>query len=143
MIDELDKQLISLLSQDAHKPSEVLAQQLNISSSSVRRRTKRLIENGAIRIIAVPDPHRLGLPLRAVIAFDVAHDKMNYVLQILGKRPEIRWLSATSGRYDMMAIGWFPSSDALYEFIERVVGKIEGIRNAETFICLYKFVSFY
>ena len=142
-MDEVDERLIEMLTYNAQQRSEEMANKLNISASSVRRRVNRLISKNIIRIVAVPIPGEIGLPLRAVIAFDVMHDKLNSVLEILGKRPEVRWLSATSGRYDIIAIVWFPSTDQLFNFIESEVGKIEGVKNVETFICLQKVVSFY
>ncbi|MFC1986919.1 Lrp/AsnC family transcriptional regulator, partial [Chloroflexota bacterium] len=60
MLDSLDRRLIDLLQQDAHQPSKVLAKQLSVSSSTVRRRVKRLIQQGIIRIIAIPKPEKIG-----------------------------------------------------------------------------------
>ena len=136
-IDSTDEQLIKLLIEDATKSSEALSKQLNIHSSTVRRRTKKLIEQKKIRIIAVPEPREVGLFVEAIVALDVEHDKLNLVLEALSKYPEVRWLAATSGRFDIMAHVWFHSPDELYEFLETQVGKLEGLKNSETFIGLH------
>jgi len=137
MIDLLDKQLIELLMQDAGKSSGMLAKRLNVHSSTIRRRIKKLVEQKKIRIIALPKPSEVGLFLEAVIALDVAHDKLNSAMETLGKHPEVRWLAATSGRFDIMTYVWFHSTDELYNFIETKVGNLEGLKNSETFICLH------
>ncbi|MFC2005738.1 Lrp/AsnC family transcriptional regulator [Chloroflexota bacterium] len=137
MVNLLDKRLIDLLTEDAHQSSEVLAKQLRVSSSTVRRRINKLLQQKVIRIIAKPDPGKIGLPLAAMIGFDVAHESLSSVIDELSKRPEVKWLSATSGRYDITALVWFPSTDELYNFMESEVAKLEGVRNTETFVCLH------
>jgi Lrp/AsnC family transcriptional regulator for asnA, asnC and gidA len=136
-IDSLDKQLIDLLMQDAHRSSDVLAKQLNVSSSTVRRRMKRLLEQGVIRFIAFPDRPRVGLPVTAVIALSVSHDKVASVLKALSKYPRSRWVAATSGRFNVMSHWWLSSTEELYRFMENEIGKLEGIVRTETFISLY------
>ena len=55
MIDSLDEQLINLLAKDAKQSSEVLARQLCVSSSTIRRRMKKLVQGGVLRITALPE----------------------------------------------------------------------------------------
>ena len=136
-IDSIDEQLINLLAQDATKSSEVLAKQLNVHSSTIRRRIKKLVEQKKIHIIAIPEPSEVGLFLEAVVALDVVHDKLNIAMEALIKYPEVRWLAVTSGRFDIMAYMWFHSTNELYKFVETEVGSLEGVRNSETFICLH------
>jgi len=136
MINSIDEQLINLLMQDARKSSEVLAKQLNVHSSTIRRRIKKFVEQKKIHIIALPEPKEIGLPLEAVIALDVAHDKLNSVTEALSKHPNVRWVAVTSGRFDIMAYVWLHSTNELYKFVETEIGSLEGLKNSETFICL-------
>jgi DNA-binding Lrp family transcriptional regulator len=142
MVDLLDKELISLLEQDANQTSEKLAEQLSVSSSTVRRRMGELIKRGVIRIVAIPEPKQIGLPLIVVIAFQISHEKANSFFKILGSRKDVKCLYATSGRFDAIALMWFSSTEQLYEFMEREVSKIEGIKATETFVCLHAEKSF-
>ncbi len=136
MVDRLGKQLIGLLEEDARQSSEALAKKLGVSSATIRRRLSRLIQSGVIRIVALSDPRKVGLPLAAIIAFDVAHDKLDDVMQQLTARPEVVWASTTTGRYDIIVSMHFPSTDELYDFMQREVPKLEGIKDSETFVCL-------
>ena len=137
MIDSIDEQLINLLMKDASISSEVLAKQLNVHSSTIRRRIKKLVEQKKIHIIALPEPSEVGLLIEAVVALHVTHDKLDIALEALSKYPEVRWLAATSGRFDIMVYMWFHSTNELYKFVETEVGSLEGLKNSETFICLY------
>ncbi len=135
-IDLLDSELIDLLMQDANISSTVLAKQLNVSSSTVRRRIKSLLEQGIIRIIAVPDLSKAGLPVVAFVSLEVTHEKIDSVLKILSKYPRVAWVSAASGRFNVRSVWWLSSTEELYRFIEGEMSKIDGIIRSETSICL-------
>ena len=137
MLDSIDEQLINLMMKDARQSSGKLSEQLQVSSSTVRRRMKRLIDQGLIHIIALPEPGKIGYFLEAVIALDVETDRLHSTMDALRKYPQIRWLAAVSGQYDIMANVWFPSTEELFKFMESEVGSMEGVKNSETFVYLY------
>ncbi|MFC1965837.1 Lrp/AsnC family transcriptional regulator [Chloroflexota bacterium] len=137
MIDSLDRRLVDLLRQDASIPSTKLAKQLSVSSSTLRRRVRRLIKEKLIRIVAIPAPETVSLPLRVIVAFQVAHEQLRSIIKQLSSQSNTRFIAATSGRFDIIASMWFESTDHLYNYLENEVPDIEGIRNTETFICLH------
>jgi DNA-binding Lrp family transcriptional regulator len=137
MIDSLDKELIALLEQDAKQTSEKLAERLNMTSSTIRRRLKRLVERGTIRIVAIPEPKQIGSPLIAIMAFQLAHDKAESFLKALNSRKEVKCLYVTSGRFDAIALMWFSSTEQLFSFVEKSVSQLEGVKATETFICIH------
>lgn len=136
MFDSLDKQLIFLLGKDASQNSEVLARKLNVSSATIRRRLRNLVRSGLLHIIGVVDPTKFGLPLAVMIVIDVDQDKVESVMETLSKRPEVGWAATTTGRFDIVIVAWFPSTDSLADFLKKVLGKMEGVRDSETLICL-------
>ena len=136
MTDSLDEKLIQLLEKDARQSSEVLAKQLNVSPATVRRRIKRLIQSGVLRMMALVDPDKVGFPLIAVIAFDVAHDRLEAAMQTLADLPEVTWVSTTTGRFDILALVRFRSTEELSTFVQKELPNMEGLRDSETFICL-------
>jgi len=71
-----------------------------------------------------------------VITLDVARDKVESTVEELSKQPEVRFASTTTGRYDIIVIAQFRSTECLSEFVTKKLGKLEGIGNSETFICL-------
>ena len=134
--DSVDVQLVQLLGQYARQSSKSLAEQLHLSSATVRRRLRKLIQSGALNIVGIVDPSKFGLPLAAMINLNVAHDKLEAAVEALANRPEIRWVSTTTGRFDIMALGRFNSTDNLSDFLSNHLAEIEGVRDSETFICL-------
>ncbi len=134
--DSIDEKLVKLLGQDARQNSKALAKQLNLSAATVRRRLRELIRNKSLRIVGTVDPTRFGLPLAALINLDVSHDKLASAMERLTNQPEIKWVSTTTGRYDIIAFGCFTSTDSLSSFLTNQLAKVEGVRNSETFLCL-------
>ncbi len=125
-----------MLQEDARRSGDVLAKELGVSSATVRRRIRSLIKDDVMRIQAVLAPDKVGLPLAVVIAFDVAHDKLESVMEFLADRSEVKWLSSCTGRFDIMAVAFFASTEELSEFVQKQLVKLEGVRDSETFVCL-------
>ena len=136
-LDSVDVELVRLLERDARQSSQLIAKQLNVSPSTVRRRLRKLINNGVVHISAIVDANKLGFPLVAVMALDVAHERLDLVTQWLADREEVRWVSTMTGRFDVMAMAQFRSTDELSEFIQTQLARLEGVKNSETFICLH------
>lgn len=135
-IDAKDEQIIQLLGQDAWQSSEALAKRIGVSSATIRRRIKKLVNNGTLRVGAFVDPVKIGQPLGAVIAMGVPHDKIEFVSQQLARRPEVKWVSSTTGRFDILIFARFHSTDELANFVQKELPKLEAIKSSETFICL-------
>jgi Lrp/AsnC family transcriptional regulator for asnA, asnC and gidA len=137
--DEIDFQIVILLRQDARLSSKKISKMLNnkISSSAIRRRINTLLEKDAMRIIAFPDWSKLGFPVIAIIALEVPRDKSTSVSKTLGEYDNSLWIAVTSGRYSIMSIWRFNSTEELYKFTENELGKLDGIIGSEIFISLY------
>lgn len=135
-IDSLDVKLLRLLQENAHRSSADLAKQLDISSTTIRRRVRRLIKTGVVRILARVDPTKLGAIVPVVMAFNVSHDKINSVLETLAKINEVTWFATCTGRYDIMAILWFESNETFVSFMHAELPKIKDVKNTETFVCI-------
>ena len=129
-IDYFDTELIDLLRQDANVSSTVLAERLNVNSSTVRRRVKNLIDDGVIRIVALPNLEKMGLPVTAFISLEVSHERVKAVLQELSRNPHAAWVGATSGLFNVRTkVNQQP-------FAIQDISKINGILRIETSICL-------
>jgi Lrp/AsnC family transcriptional regulator for asnA, asnC and gidA len=135
-INSMDEKLIRLLGRNAQQNSETLAKQLNVSAATVRRKLKRLIQSDLLRIVGVANPDKFGYPMGVVITLDMEHDKIEEAMKVLAKRPEIGWLSSTTGRYDIIAVAGFSSTEGLSHFLTRELSKLEGLRGSETFVVL-------
>ncbi len=84
-IDSNDEQLIYLLRKDGRQSSKALARQLKVSPSTVQRRIRKLVQDGTVRIAAVVDPTKSGLPLAVVATIDANYGKLESVVNELAR----------------------------------------------------------
>ena len=65
-LDTLDYQLINLLQENGRATNTEIANEIGVSEGTVRRRYRNLIEEGVIKVVAIPDPSKLGRGTTAV-----------------------------------------------------------------------------
>ena len=136
MTDALDEQLVTILQKNSWQSSEAIAKQLEVSPATVRRRIRKLIQSGIVRMVALVDPKKLGYHLSTMIAFDVEREELESVIQMLAEQQEVKWISTTTGRFDILVLARFRSTEELSEFVQRKLADVQGITGTETFICL-------
>jgi Lrp/AsnC family transcriptional regulator, leucine-responsive regulatory protein len=68
-VEEIDRQLVTLLSADGRMSFTELAKRTGLSVSAAHQRVRRLEQSGVIRgYVALSDPDQVGLPLTAFIS---------------------------------------------------------------------------
>ena len=135
-MDDIDRQLIALLRDDARVPVASLAKQLKVSRGTVQNRLARLETDGTIvgytvRLKPQVDEHRI----RALMTVAVEGNRTEAVLKALRGDPAVGALHSTNGRWDFVVE---LRADSLEAF-DRVLGRIrriEGISNTETSLLL-------
>ena len=135
-MDELDKSVIGILQIDGRESNARIARQLGVSEGTIRRRLKRLIDDRAIQVTALPEPSKLGLNTEAIIGLQVDPGKLEEVAAELGTVPQTLSVSVTTGAFDIFAWVAVKTQEELHSFLLGVVGKISGVRRSETFVSL-------
>jgi Lrp/AsnC family transcriptional regulator, regulator for asnA, asnC and gidA len=136
MIDELDRKIIDLLTVDARQSSKVLAKKLNVDSSTIRRRILQLIKDGAIYMAVLPSHQQTGFPIEAIIGLDVEEQELQACLEALSALPESKFVSATSGRFNVIATVFCTSTADVFDISQNILNKFKGIKSSETFVCM-------
>jgi Lrp/AsnC family transcriptional regulator for asnA, asnC and gidA len=134
MVDEIDRQLLVELRENAHQNSSMLARKLHLSPATVRRRVNKMLAKGVIRIVARLDSAAAGLNLAVIIGLDVEHDKIKEIQQAMLKRRRVRWVSTSTGRYRIIVFARFTDMEDLQKFITDEISDINGIKDIETHI---------
>ena len=135
-MDDIDRQLVALLREDARKPIATLAKQLKVSRGTVQNRLNRLEADGTIvgytiRLKPQVDEHRI----RALMTVAVEGNRTEAVLKLLRGDPAVGALHSTNGRWDFVVE---LRADSLEAF-DRVLGRIrliDGISSTETSLLL-------
>ncbi|MDA0770538.1 MAG: Lrp/AsnC family transcriptional regulator [Chloroflexi bacterium] len=135
-MDKLDIRIISLLQDDGTATNAGIARQVGVSEETVRRRLKRLVQEEYIKVVALPDPVKLGYESEVLIGVQVDADKVDAVSDALANMDEINWVSITTGSFDIFAWATLKSSEELSVFLRTKVGVTPGVRRLETFVNL-------
>ena len=135
-MDPLDSQIIEILKKDGRASNAGIARDVKVSEGTVRRRLKRLVDDGFIQVMAVPDAQKMGLNSRALVGLQVAPDQVDAAAAALEQLPEVTWVTMTSGQFDIFAWAALPSPEELGSFLRQQVGSIPGVRRTETCVNL-------
>ena len=135
-MDDIDRQLIAILRDDARTAVATLAKRLGVSRGTVQNRIDRMMREGAmlgftLRLPPETDAHRV----RAVMAIAIEGERSSAVMAALRGFPEIEAVHTTNGRWDLMAE---LNADSLAAFSRALDGirQIKGIATTETSILL-------
>ena len=135
-MDDLDRQLISLLRSNARTTVAALAKALKVARGTVQNRIARLERDGTIAGYSVrvrPDvaAHRIA----ALMTIEVEGNHLEKLVRTLRGDPEVHTLHTTNGRWDLIAEVGVDSVEALDQAISRI-RRIEGIVRTETSLLL-------
>jgi DNA-binding Lrp family transcriptional regulator len=135
-MDDIDRQLIAILRDDARTAVAALAKRLGVSRGTVQNRIDRMMREGAmlgftLRLPPEGDAHRV----RAVMAIAIEGERSSAVMAALKGFPEIEAVHTTNGRWDLMAE---LNAESLAAFSRALDGirQIKGIATTETSILL-------
>ena len=90
-----------------------------------------MVEKGVIRIVAVPDPIVLGLPVGATLGLRCESD-LTPIVNVLQQTPRVDFVVATAGIYDMLAEVQCRDHEDLSDLIRRM----PGVRSIDSFVYL-------
>jgi DNA-binding Lrp family transcriptional regulator len=135
-MDDTDRQLLSLLRDNARASVASLAKVLRVSRGTVQNRLARLETDGTITGYTVRlKPQAEGHRIRAFMTVAVEGNRTAAVLAALRGDPAVSALHTTNGRWDMVAELQADSLEAFDGVLSRI-RLLEGIANTETSLLL-------
>jgi Lrp/AsnC family transcriptional regulator for asnA, asnC and gidA len=138
-IDDLDVKILSELARDASISVPRLSKKINVNSSVVYSRIKRLVKRGLIRkFTIVINDEALGFSVKALTGINMDSKLRDNVLNELFKIPEVREVAEVTGRFDVLVTMTSRSLDEMHQLISEKIGRIEGVQKTETFIEMRK-----
>lgn len=135
-VDDLDLRIIAELEVDGRRPVVDIARALNEPTSTVQRRLDTLIRNRVIMIAPYADSAKLGLPIHVHLNLKVSLAHYQEALDAVVALEEVRWVATTTGNADIVAEGFFASTEHLHQFIKNPLARIRGITEVQTSVIL-------
>ena len=135
-MDKIDKNLLALLRINARLSTSELARRLGISRSTVQSRLKRLENRKVISAYTVQYGREYeGKLIRAHVLLQVSQKLTGKAYVILKKMPEITFLYAISGEYDLIAIVTAESTEELSRLLDDIAN-LAGIERTNSSVIL-------
>lgn len=135
-MDDIDRQLIAQLRDNARVSVASLAKKLRVARGTVQNRLTRLEADGTIVGYTVRlKPQVEEQRIRALMTVAVEGNRTESVLKALRGEPAVASLHSTNGRWDIVAELRADSLEAFDRVLARI-RTIEGISNTETSLLL-------
>lgn len=135
-LDELDRKIIDVLTEDARISNRQIATQLGVTEGTIRGRIKRLEQDNLIRFSAVTNLGYMGAPKVVLIGIQAQLGQVKALTKKIAAMPEVGCVIATLGRFDILAIGLFSNLEAVIETANNRILALPGVRHVETSIAV-------
>jgi Lrp/AsnC family transcriptional regulator, regulator for asnA, asnC and gidA len=134
-VDDLDLKLLSELKKDGSISIPLLSKKLNINASVLYSRIKRLIKKKMITKFTIDiDESQLGFGVKAYVGINRDPKFKTVIHENLLEIAEIDRIIEVTGRFDLMVGVLAEDLEQLHNIVVDKIGKIDGIRNTETFV---------
>lgn len=128
---DLDLSIVEILKQDGRTSNQKIADTLNVTTSIVGTRIKRMEEAKAMKIVAVADfaalkynyLYPIGIDVKGRMAKDVAND--------LAKLDEILIVQLVVGKHDIEILVALSDMRDLNDFLMLKLSKVKGVRSLD------------
>ena len=131
-LDATERRMVELLQQDGRLTVAQLARALGVTEVTARRKLKRLLGDGIMRIVATVDPFDVGYETPVIIGLKVERGKLGAVAERLSQLPQVRYVGVSTGRVDLIVEVVTRTNQDLAAFLLSELAEIEGITDSET-----------
>ncbi len=131
----MDLQILSELSNDASISVPRLSKKINVNSSVIYSRIKRLVKRKLIeRFTIVVNDAELGYDVKALTGINMDSKKRDHIIDELFKIDGVREIAEVTGRFDILVTMYSKSLENMHKIVSEKIGRIDGIQSSESFI---------
>jgi len=134
-LDKTDLKILSELSNDSSISIPKLSKKINVNTSVVYSRIKRLVKSKLIKKFTIDvNDKELGYTVKSLTGINMDSKQRDDVIEELFKIPGVREISEVTGRFDILVIMFAKNLPEMHRLISEEIGKIQGIESSESFI---------
>ena len=137
-IDQLDRKIMRIISQNARMPFKDVAEECGVSRAAIHQRVQRLIDMNVITGSGYTvNPKMLGYQICVYIGITLERGSMyKEVVKELEKIPEIVESQYTLGHYTILIKLYATNDEHLMELLNGKIQEIPGVAATETLTSL-------
>ena len=134
-VDKIDQKILSELTNDSSISIPKLSEKINVNSSVVYSRIKRLVKKKLIKRFTIEINNKeLGYGVKSLTGINMDSKQRDNVIQELFKIPGVREVSEVTGRFDILVTMYAENLGEMYRIVSDSIGKIQGVIGSESFI---------
>ncbi|WP_044850730.1 Lrp/AsnC family transcriptional regulator [Amycolatopsis orientalis] len=127
-----DERILAALARDGRTTYPDLSKATGWSEMTAKRRLAQLRRCGALFFDVDIDPLLLGAETLAILWLTVDPARMRSTAEAIAAHPEVPFAAATTGPTNLLVFAACRDVDSLYDFLERGIGNLPGIRQLES-----------
>lgn len=137
-IDDLDREILNILIEDAKTPYTEIASKLIVSAGTIHVRMKKLESLGIVKqSTLIVDPIKLGYDMTAFLGVYLEHGSdYEQVVEELKKVPEVVEAYFTTGDYSIFIKLHCRNTQHLYDLLNHKIQSIKSVVRTDTIISL-------
>lgn len=135
-LDDLDRQLVTLLARDSRVSNRRIAAELGVTEGTVRGRIKRLQQEGLISFTAITSFSMAEKSQLAFISVQAEVDNVRTIARAIAEIPLVNAVMITMGQFNILAMGLFDDLEALVTVASDQILAIPGVHHTETSIAV-------
>ena len=134
-VDKTDQKILSELSKDSSISIPKLAEKINVNSSVVYSRIKRLLKRKMIERYTIEiNDKELGYTVKSFTGINIDSKQRDSVINGLFEINGVREISEVTGRFDILVTMHAKNLAEMHRLISEGIGKIQGIIGSESFV---------
>ena len=136
MLDETDRAIISFLQYDGRMPYTKIAAELGLTEGGIRRRVKKMTDEGVLQIVGIVKPHDIGLDEASMIGVTVEGRPIDEVAEEMANFSEITYLFQAAGEFDLFVEVYCKDREHFVNFLNNKLQRVPGVRGTQSFLIL-------
>ena len=134
-MDKIDHEILTELTNDSSISIPKLSEKINVNSSVVYSRIKRLLKKKLIERFTIDVNNKeFGYGVKSITGINMDSKQRDNVIQELFKVTGVREVSEVTGRFDILVTMYAENLSDMYRIVSDNIGKIQGIIGSESFI---------
>jgi len=134
-VDNLDLKILSELSDDAAISIPKLSKKIDVNTSVVYSRIKRLLKRKMIERYTIEiNDKELGYTVKSFTGINIDSKQRDNVINGLFEINGVREISEVTGRFDILITMHAKNLAEMHRLISEGIGKIQGIIGSESFV---------
>jgi DNA-binding Lrp family transcriptional regulator len=126
--DQVDRLILEELRADGRMSLRSVAESLGVNESTVRRRFDAMRERGCAWVLTLVAASALGYESEIILTISVEPSRLDDVAHRLASYVGVRYLAA-SVNGSLVCEVILPTTDDVYHFVTRGLGRIQGVRD--------------